>query len=210
MSNRIGVRCVLASMTNAIVRKHDLPASTRAMAKGRFESDWGDGALGLVYEARALPGRRGGRFVPASPRRAATCSSGIVLDHSVEQGNPPDAPQLAPAVKRVTNRGAHAADRHRRPRLRRSQGRPPAHRPRRQERDNPAQRETIAGATCRGTPKSLPPHHQMAHRQRRPHQPPQTRLRLGPHPHRRHRGHRIWTKHRVLAHNLVKVSALAS
>ena len=29
---------------------------------------------------------------------------GIVLDHSVEQGNPPDAPQLAPAVKRVIKR----------------------------------------------------------------------------------------------------------
>lgn len=29
---------------------------------------------------------------------------GIVLDHSVERGNPPDAGQLAPAVKRVTKR----------------------------------------------------------------------------------------------------------
>jgi transposase, IS5 family len=29
---------------------------------------------------------------------------GIVLDHTVEQGNPPDAPQLAPAVERVAER----------------------------------------------------------------------------------------------------------
>ena len=29
---------------------------------------------------------------------------GIVVDHTVEQGNPPDAPQLAPAVKRVIRR----------------------------------------------------------------------------------------------------------
>jgi IS5 family transposase len=29
---------------------------------------------------------------------------GVVLDHSVQQGNPPDAPQLAPAVKRVIRR----------------------------------------------------------------------------------------------------------
>ena len=28
----------------------------------------------------------------------------VVLDHTVEQGNPPDAPQLAPAVKRVITR----------------------------------------------------------------------------------------------------------
>jgi len=31
---------------------------------------------------------------------------GIVLDHTVEPGNPPDAPQLAPAVKRVIGRTA--------------------------------------------------------------------------------------------------------
>ena len=29
---------------------------------------------------------------------------GIVLDHTVEQGNPPDAPQLAPAIGRITQR----------------------------------------------------------------------------------------------------------
>ena len=29
---------------------------------------------------------------------------GVVLDHNLEQGNPPDAPQLAPAVERVTRR----------------------------------------------------------------------------------------------------------
>ena len=29
---------------------------------------------------------------------------GVVLDHTVEVGNPPDAPQLKPAVERVTRR----------------------------------------------------------------------------------------------------------
>lgn len=29
---------------------------------------------------------------------------GVVLDHNQEQGNPSDAPQLAPAVERVTRR----------------------------------------------------------------------------------------------------------
>jgi IS5 family transposase len=29
---------------------------------------------------------------------------GIVLDHTVEKGNPPDAPQLAPAIERITHR----------------------------------------------------------------------------------------------------------
>jgi IS5 family transposase len=41
---------------------------------------------------------------------------GIVLDHTLEEGNPPDAPQLAPAIERITRRtgrppGAVAADR---------------------------------------------------------------------------------------------------
>ena len=31
-------------------------------------------------------------------------ADGVVLDHTVEQGNPPDAPQLAPAVERVIAR----------------------------------------------------------------------------------------------------------
>jgi IS5 family transposase len=29
---------------------------------------------------------------------------GIVLDYTVEEGNPPDAPELVPAVKRITER----------------------------------------------------------------------------------------------------------
>ena len=33
---------------------------------------------------------------------------GIVLDHNVELGNPPDAPQLAPAIDRVIARTGRA------------------------------------------------------------------------------------------------------
>jgi len=32
---------------------------------------------------------------------------GVVLDHNLEQGNPPDAPQLAPAVERIIKRTGH-------------------------------------------------------------------------------------------------------
>jgi IS5 family transposase len=35
-------------------------------------------------------------------------ADGIVLDHTVEAGNPPDAPQLAPAVQRITERTGRA------------------------------------------------------------------------------------------------------
>ena len=33
---------------------------------------------------------------------------GVVLDYTVEEGNPPDAPQLAPAIKRVKRRTGRA------------------------------------------------------------------------------------------------------
>jgi IS5 family transposase len=32
---------------------------------------------------------------------------GVILDHNVEMGNPPDAPQLAPAIARITARTGH-------------------------------------------------------------------------------------------------------
>ena len=51
---------------------------------------------------------------------------GIVVDYTVEEGNPADAPQLAPAIERITHRvGQATASGDRRPRLRRGpQSRP--------------------------------------------------------------------------------------
>jgi transposase, IS5 family len=34
-------------------------------------------------------------------------ADGVILDHTVEMGNPPDAPQLAPAIERITTRTGH-------------------------------------------------------------------------------------------------------
>ena len=34
-------------------------------------------------------------------------ADGVILDHNVEMGNPPDAPQLAPAITRITTRTGH-------------------------------------------------------------------------------------------------------
>jgi IS5 family transposase len=34
-------------------------------------------------------------------------ADGVILDHNVEVGNPPDAPQLAPAIARITTRSGH-------------------------------------------------------------------------------------------------------
>ncbi len=112
---------------------------------------------------------------------------GVVLDHAVEQGNPPDAPQLAPAVAGVKKPAGSApgtvtADR----------GYDEANVDRQltdlgvtnvviPRRGKPSQ------ARRRGTSKGVPPHSQMANRGRRQDQLPQTRLRLGPRPPPRYR-----------------------
>ena len=53
-------------------------------------------------DARPIAKGRLGRPVEFGHKaQVADNDDGIVLDHTVEVGNPPDAPQLAPAVKRV-------------------------------------------------------------------------------------------------------------
>ena len=106
---------------------------------------------------------------------------------------------------------ACAAHRHRRPRLRRSQRRPAAHRPRCHERGDPAQRQTVPR---RGAPKSIekrsaaPSNGEPGSEGRISH------LKRGYGWDRARidgtEGARIWTGHGILAHNLVKISALAA
>ena len=110
---------------------------------------------------------------------------GIVVDHDVQAGNPADAPQLAPAIQRVKARAGRAprtvtADR--------GYGEAAVDDalaslgvrtvviPRKGE------REARPGPTTAGTTPNLPQNRQVANRMRRPHQHPQTRIRLGPHP----------------------------
>ena len=56
-------------------------------------------------DARPIVRGRLGRPVEVG-YKAQVCDNedGIILDHTVEQGNPPDAPQLAPAIARITHR----------------------------------------------------------------------------------------------------------
>ncbi|VBA51884.1 hypothetical protein LAUMK142_03291 [Mycobacterium pseudokansasii] len=135
---------------------------------------------------------------------------GIVLDHTVEQGNPPDAPQLAPAVKRVTTRagrtpgtvtadrgyGEAAVDRELAdlgvknvviPR----KGKPSQ--ARRAQEHRPAFRRTIKWRTGSEGRITLKRGYGW------------DRIRIDT-----TEGARIWTGRGVLAHNLVKISALAA
>ena len=136
---------------------------------------------------------------------------GVVLDHAVEQGNPPDAPQLVPAVQRVIRRTG------RRPRTVTAdrgygetsvennlhdlgvrtvviprKGKPG--KARQAEEHRPAFRRTVKWRTgSEGRISSL----------KRGYGWDRTRLDGV-------EGARIWTGQAVLAHNLVKIGALAS
>ena len=45
---------------------------------------------------------------------------GVIIDHNIERGNPPDVPMLAPAIERIARRAGHVPRGHRGSRLRRS------------------------------------------------------------------------------------------
>ena len=121
------------------------------------------------------------------PAQVVDNQAGVVLDHNLEQGNPSDAPQLAPAVERVINRTG------RKPRTatcrswlrpearRRRPARPPC-----QARRDPPQGQTGQGQAGRGTPTGVPQNREVAHRQRGPDQQSHTQTRLGSHPPGRH------------------------
>lgn len=136
---------------------------------------------------------------------------GIVLDHAVERGNPPDAPQLVPAVARVTTRAGRTpatvtADRgYGEKRVEDAlhdlgvrtvviprKGKPGTARQATEHR--PAFRRTIKWRTgCEGRISTLKRGYGW------------DRARLDG-----TEGTRIWTGHGVLTHNLIKISALAA
>ena len=119
---------------------------------------------------------------------------GIVLDHGVHIGNPPDAPMLAPAI--ATHQSplrSRPASGGRRPRLRRSRRRLHPHR----QSASAAWPFLVAGRPGRRPPDgSSAPDRSVTWSSgvpaSRPHQSPQTRLLLEPHPSRRHRRRTTW------------------
>jgi IS5 family transposase len=151
-----------------------------------------DGASRLVslHDPDARPIRKGrlGRPVEFGYKAQVLDNpDGIVLDHTVLVGNPPDAPLLAPAVKRViavTGRAPRAVTGDRG--YGRGPRRPGVDRPRRGPGGHPAPRPRRPRPPGGRAPAWLPPAGQVAHRLRRADQLPQAPLRLGPHPDGRH------------------------
>ena len=163
-----------------------------AQARSRLAGVMPESATRLVslHDADARPIRKGRLGKPVEfgyKAQVVDNADGVILDHTVEIGNPADAPQLAPAI--ATDHPPHraaTAGGHRRPRLRRCNGRTRPTRPRGAQRGDPPQEQTRLRAPRVRTPSSLPRQGQMANRIRRTNQPPQTKLRLEPHRTDRH------------------------
>ena len=159
-------------------------------ARQRIGGVMPDGATRVVslHDTQARPiakGRLGKPVEFGYKAQFADNDDGIVLDHNVELGNPPDAPQLAPAIDRIIERtgraprvvtadrgyGEAAVDqqlldlgvRHRR---------------------HPPQGQARQGPQSGRTRQNVPASGEVADRLRGPGQQPQTPVRVGPHPDR--------------------------
>jgi transposase, IS5 family len=99
------LRRALAELTTLLARSQRVIAQTRS----RFAGVMPAGATRLVslHDPDARPIRKGKIGTPVEFGYKAQLidnDDGVVLDHQVLLGNPPDAPLLAPAIQRVTGR----------------------------------------------------------------------------------------------------------
>jgi IS5 family transposase len=84
-------------------------ATVAAQARSRLAGQMPDGATRLVslHDPDARPIRKGRIDKPVEfgyKAQVIDNPDGIILDYGVEAGNPPDAPQLAPAISRIARR----------------------------------------------------------------------------------------------------------
>jgi transposase, IS5 family len=194
----------------------DVTARITVQARQRLAGTMPDGATRLVSlhepDARPIAKGRLGRPVEFGYKAQVTDNDdGVILDYAVEQGNPADGPQLAPAIGRVIKRtgkkpGTVTADRSYGEKAIEDdlaalgvrhvviprKGRPGKARQAAERR--PAFRRAVKWRTgCEGRISTL----------KRQYGWDRTRLDGT-------EGARTWAGYGVLAHNLVKISALAS
>ncbi|VBA50706.1 hypothetical protein LAUMK191_02006 [Mycobacterium attenuatum] len=103
----------LARAVNDLTKLLEATRQIVVQTRQRVAGHTPDGATRRVSlhdpDARPIAKGRLGRPVEFGHKaQVVDNGDGIVLDHSVEQGNPADAPQLAPAVQRVKKRTGRA------------------------------------------------------------------------------------------------------
>lgn len=81
-------------------------------ARSRLSGVMPESATRLVslHDPDARPIRKGRLGKPVEfgyKAQIVDNADGVILDHNIEMGNPPDAPQLAPAVERIARRTGH-------------------------------------------------------------------------------------------------------
>lgn len=206
----------LARAVDDLTELLDATRQVVAQTRQRLAGQVPDGATRRVslHDPDARPIRKGRLGKPVEFGHKAQLvegDDGVVVDYTVEQGNPPDAPQLLPAVERVARRAGRSprtvtADRgygEKRvedelhaagvrnvviPR----KGKTTAER--RATEHRPAFRKTVKWRTgCEGRISAL----------KRGYGLDRTRIDTI-------EGSRIWTGHSVLAHNLVKISGMTA
>ena len=170
------------ALTTLVKRTERVVVQTRSRLAGVMP----DSATRLVslHDTDARPIRKGRLGKPVEfgyKAQIVDNADGVILDHNVEMGNPPDAPQLAPAVERINRRAGRT--------------------PRAVTADRGYGEASVddalhhLGVRNVAIPRKAKPtaarrefeqrrafrQDQMAHRIRRPHQPHQAQLRLEPH-----------------------------
>lgn len=103
----------LVRAVNDLVKLVDATQQIAAQTRQRVSGQTPNGATRRVSlhdgDARPIAKGRLGKPVEFGHKAQVTDNDdGIVLDHTVEQGNPADAPQLAPAVERIKKRTGRA------------------------------------------------------------------------------------------------------
>ena len=93
------------ALTTLVQRTERVVAQTRSRLAGVMP----ESATRLVslHDTDARPIRKGRLGKPVEfgyKAQVVDNADGVVLDHNVEMGNPPDAPQLAPAIERISRR----------------------------------------------------------------------------------------------------------
>jgi IS5 family transposase len=99
------------ALVNELVRTAELVERVAAQTRVRVGGGVPDGATRVVSlhdpDARPIAKGRLGRPVEFGYKAQVVDNvDGVVIDHSVERGNPPDAPGLVPAVERIKARFA--------------------------------------------------------------------------------------------------------
>jgi IS5 family transposase len=103
------LRRALNELDTVVQRTERLVAQTRSRLAGVMPES--SSRLVSLHDPDARPIRKGRLGKPVEfgyKAQLVDNADGVILDHNVEIGNPADAPQLAPAIERITRRTGRA------------------------------------------------------------------------------------------------------